>query len=134
MKSKPQIRIAHPTSDLARITAMYREGLGLEVIATFVDHAGFDGVILGTVGSGYHIEFTHCRKSPVLPSPSVEDLLVFYLPNQKEWQQLCETVLSVGFKQVSSFNPYWDNLGRTFEDFDGYRIVLQNAAYAPERK
>ncbi len=24
-------------------------------------------------------------------------------------------------------NPYWDKLGRTFEDPDGYRVVLQNA-------
>jgi len=132
MISKPQIRIAHPTSDLARITAMYRHGLGFDVIATFVNHDGFDGVILGTVGAGYHIEFTHCRKTTVVPSPTVEDLLVVYLPNQKEWQQLCRNLLSVGFKQVSSFNPYWDNLGRTFEDFDGYRIVLQNAIWQGE--
>jgi len=26
--------------------------------------------------------------------------------------------------------PYWDAHGRTFEDLDGYRVVLQNAAWA----
>ncbi|WP_207391648.1 hypothetical protein [Haematobacter massiliensis] len=34
-----------------------------------------------------------------------------------------------GYDPVPSFNPYWDRSGRTFEDPDGYRIVLQNAAW-----
>ena len=35
----------------------------------------------------------------------------------------------VRFMPVEAFNPYWDRLGKTFEDPDGYRIVLQNAAW-----
>lgn len=38
-------------------------------------------------------------------------------------------MVAAGFKQVTSFNPYWDMHGRTFEDNDGYRVVLQNAAW-----
>jgi hypothetical protein len=34
-----------------------------------------------------------------------------------------------GFAPVSSFNPYWDRDGLTFEDPDGYRAVLQNAPW-----
>ena len=34
-----------------------------------------------------------------------------------------------GAKATPSLNPYWDVSGRTFEDPDGYRIVLQNAAW-----
>jgi hypothetical protein len=34
-------------------------------------------------------------------------------------------MLAAGFKQVASFNPCWETRGRTFEDPDGYRIVLQ---------
>lgn len=30
-----------------------------------------------------------------------------------------------------SFNPYWDRLGVTFEDPDGYRVVLQRDAWEP---
>ncbi|WP_371418616.1 hypothetical protein [Acidisoma sp. S159] len=30
-----------------------------------------------------------------------------------------------GFPAVASFNPYWDQLGRTYEDPDGYRVVIQ---------
>jgi hypothetical protein len=34
-----------------------------------------------------------------------------------------------GFEPVKAFNPYWDREGGTFEDPDGYRIVLQQAAW-----
>jgi len=27
-------------------------------------------------------------------------------------------------------NPYWKRNGRTFEDVDGYRVVLQNGTWA----
>jgi len=27
---------------------------------------------------------------------------------------------------VKAFNPYWDRKGLTFEDPDGYRVVLEN--------
>ena len=36
-----------------------------------------------------------------------------------------------GFEPVTSFNPYWDVQGVTVEDPDGYRLVLQNAAWGP---
>ncbi|WP_425273700.1 hypothetical protein [Paraburkholderia hospita] len=32
-----------------------------------------------------------------------------------------------GFVRVAQPNRYWDVSGRTFEDPDGYRVVLQNA-------
>lgn len=34
-----------------------------------------------------------------------------------------------GFEPVASFNSYWDESGRTFEDPDGYRVVLQQASW-----
>ena len=38
-------------------------------------------------------------------------------------------MVACGYQPVKSFNPYWDVRGRTFEDADGYRIVLQQAAW-----
>ena len=35
-------------------------------------------------------------------------------------------MLQAGFKLVESYNNYWDINGNTFEDADGYRVVLQN--------
>jgi len=74
------LRIARPVSDLARTTTMYCHGLGLRIVGSFEDHDGFDGVMLGLKGSGYHFEFTHSRTHPVVPAPTPEDLLVFYVP------------------------------------------------------
>jgi catechol 2,3-dioxygenase-like lactoylglutathione lyase family enzyme len=124
------LRIARPVSDLAATQAMYCRGLGLRVIGSFEDHDGFDGVMLGVAGSNYHFEFTRCRSHPVVPTPTAEDLAVFYIPAPAEWQGACACMLAAGFRQVLAFNPYWDLRGRTYEDADGYRIVLQNAEWS----
>jgi catechol 2,3-dioxygenase-like lactoylglutathione lyase family enzyme len=127
--SAPQLRIARPVSDLARAETMYVAGLGLQRLGGFTDHAGFDGVMLGLPGAGYHFEFTLCRAHPVAPAPTADDLAVFYLPDAEQWEARCAAMLAAGFRAVPSFNPYWDRQGRTFEDADGYRVVLQNAEW-----
>lgn len=38
-------------------------------------------------------------------------------------------MLTAGFRAVASLNPYWELHGRTFEDPDGYRVVIQRAAW-----
>ena len=108
---------------------MYRGGLGLLELGRFEDHEGFDGVMLGTPRLPYHFEFTHCRANPVVPTQTPEDLIVFYLPDPIEWQRLCESMVAAGFAEVASFNPYWQRRGRTFEDPDQYRVVLQQAQW-----
>lgn len=125
----PHLRIARPVTDLARAARMYASGLGLSVIGSFEDHDGFDGVMLGEEGSCYHFEFTFCRRHPVTPAPTAEDLVVFYRPDAGEWEQCCANMLAAGFTPVKSFNPYWDLNGRTWEDADGYRVVLQRASW-----
>lgn len=123
------LRIARPVSNLSRTQAMYCEGLGLRVLGVFENHAGFDGLMLGSAGMGYHLEFTTCRAEPMTPRPTPEDLLVFYLPDHQEWQRRSADMLAAGFREVTPFNPYWAGRGRTFTDPDGYRVVLQNAAW-----
>ena len=119
------LRIARPVSDLASSTHMYWRGLGLRVIASFQGHAGFDGVMLGTAGADYHLEFTRHRSHAVQPTPIVEDLAVFYMPAVAEWRAACARMTAAGFQPVAPFNPYWKVHGRTFQDRDGYRLVLQ---------
>ncbi len=124
------LRIARPVKELEKSVQMYCQGLGLVEIGRFADHQGFDGVMLGRPGMGYHFEFTYCRVHPVTPAPTAEDLIVFYLPEAAEWERLCRSALAAGFVEVKSYNPYWDKQGRTFEDVDGYRVVLQCAAWS----
>lgn len=80
------LRIARPVNNLARTERMYRDGLDLSVLARFDDHDGFSGVMLGREGLDYHFEFTHCPDHPIAPSPTPEDLIVFYLPDRPEWE------------------------------------------------
>lgn len=123
------LRIARPVRNLTKTQDMYCRGLGLHVVGSFENHDGFDGVMLGIAGSIYHFEFTQCRKHPVVPTPTVEDLTVFYIPAPAEWKDACNNMLVAGFKQVEPFNPHWDVRGCTYEDQDGYRIVLQNTEW-----
>ncbi|WP_436180132.1 VOC family protein [Acidovorax sp. LjRoot66] len=53
----------------------------------------------------------------------------FYVPDAQAWQARCDATRSAGFVEVPSFNPYWNQSGRTFEDPDGYRVVIQCAAW-----
>jgi hypothetical protein len=55
------LRVARPTDHLAEVVRFYTEGLGLSWLEAFEDHEGFDGVMLGVPGAGYHIEITRKR-------------------------------------------------------------------------
>jgi len=125
----PHLRVARPVTDLQRSVTQYQQGLGLARIGGFVDHEGFDGVMLGHPAGGYHFEFTHCRHHPVAPSPTPEDLIVFYVPDEAAWAARCAALLTAGFREIEPFNAYWARAGRTFEDADGYRLVIQRAAW-----
>ena len=129
MKPGSTMRVARPTDNLATLAEMYVKGLGFVMLAEFKDHRGFDGVVLGHPRQRYHIEFTSQREHQVGKAPTQDHLLIFYLPNKDEWEAGCAQMISAGFRNVSSYNPYWDLQGRTFEDIDGYRVVLQNAAW-----
>jgi len=128
MKNIPKIRITRPTERLEVLRDLYASGLGLRVLGEFHDHDGFDGVMLGHPDHSWHLEFT-TSQHPAGNAPSEENLLVFYYPDTKEWKKRCDIMEAAGFKQVPSLNPYWDNSGRTYEDPDGYRVVIQNAEW-----
>ena len=129
MQAQPVLRVARPSNDLEALTRFYRDGLGLELLYRFEDHDGFDGIMLGFPGSPYHLEFTRAHGHPVGRAPSGDHLLVFYLPDEVEWRNAVARMKAAGFETVVSCNPYWDALGATFEDPDGYRIVLQQSRW-----
>ena len=83
--------------------------------------------MLGYAGSPYHLEFTHSEG--VTPSPTEEDLLVFYLPDVGQWQRQVAQLEGLGVLAVEPLNPYWSVHGKTFVDPDGYRVVLQNSSW-----
>ena len=127
--TEAHLRVARPTDDLAAVVRFYCDGLGFDVLFEFSDHDGFDGVMLGRSGAAYHLEFTRKAGHVAGRAPSEDNLLVFYLPDEAEWRAAVARLEAAGYAPVPAFNPYWDRQGRTFEDPDGYRVVLQNAAW-----
>jgi catechol 2,3-dioxygenase-like lactoylglutathione lyase family enzyme len=128
---KTQVRVVRPSDDLEPVVRFYCDGLGFEILYRFEDHEGFDGAILGHRGAAYHLAFVHKVGHRAGRAPSEDNLLVFYLPDADEWERAVRRLETLGHRPVKSFNPYWDNNGKTFEDPDGYRVVLQQTSWPP---
>jgi len=126
------VRVARPTDRLAEVVAFYRDGVGLAVLGGFRGHAGYDGVFLGLPGAGHHLEFTsHVAGSPC-PAPTRENLLVLYYDSAQEREAVVARLRARGEAVVEPENPYWTQIGAlTFEDPDGWRVVLAGAPWAP---
>jgi catechol 2,3-dioxygenase-like lactoylglutathione lyase family enzyme len=126
-----QVRISRPTDRLDDVVTFYRDGLGLTEIWSFEGHAGYDGVMLGLPGVGYHLEFTrHANGSPGA-APSKDNLLVLYLTEPGAVEAVAARLESRGHRSVEPENPYWKTNSITFEDPDGWRVVLvRGAAFA----
>jgi catechol 2,3-dioxygenase-like lactoylglutathione lyase family enzyme len=127
--TSPILRVARPTDNIDRLLPFYHDGLGLHVLYRFQGHDGFDGVMLGRAGAPYHFEFTRKHGHSAGRAPTEDNLLVFYHSDSAAWSAAVQRMREAGFAPVASFNPFWDRDGVTFEDPDGYRIVLQNAAW-----
>jgi len=115
-----QVRVARQSPRLRAVVAFYRDGLGLPEVDRFTGHAGYSGVMLDLPGTGAHLEFTatdHVRP----PTAHVEDLLVLYLGDR---DAVDRTLRRLAVTPVPSANPYWDEVGVTVVDPDGFRIVL----------
>jgi catechol 2,3-dioxygenase-like lactoylglutathione lyase family enzyme len=127
MQPQTILRVARPTNDLEAVVRFYRDGLGLAELDRFEDHDGFDGVMLGHTGAPYHFEFTRAHGHDAGRAPTQDNLTVFYLPERAAWEEAVSRMKSRGFLPVPSFNPFWDAQGMTFEDCDGYRVVLHHS-------
>ena len=123
------LRVARPSDRFDEVVRFYTEGLNLSVIGSFQNHEGFDGIMLGVPAASYHLEFTRKHGHRAGRAPTEDNLLVFYLPDKRAWQAAVDRMTASGYKTVPSYNPYWDQNGCTYEDPDGYRVVLQNSAW-----
>ncbi len=86
--------------------------------------------MLGHRDRSYHLEFTHHHGVIAGKAPTSDNLLVFYIADTAQWEETCKRMEEAGFVLVPSYNPYWDTAGKTFEDVDGYRVVLQNQEWS----
>lgn len=123
------LRIVRPTSSIPEIIRFYQGGLGFDTLLSFQNKNGLDAIMLGHKGFGYHLTFTQWKTLEDVRSPSEDNLLVFYLPDENDWHESIDRIAKAGYESVEPFNPYWNDKGKTFEDIDGYRIVLQHDAW-----
>jgi catechol 2,3-dioxygenase-like lactoylglutathione lyase family enzyme len=119
-----QLRVARHTERLDALVRFYRDGLGLTELGGFDDHDGYEGVFLEVPGTGAHLELT-AGGVHVAPVPHPESLLVLYLGDDRAVRAVADRL---GVEPVAPANPYWAEHGLTFEDPDGFRVVL-----VPER-
>jgi catechol 2,3-dioxygenase-like lactoylglutathione lyase family enzyme len=119
-----QVRFARPTQQLDAVIAFYHDGLGLNKLGEFRDHDGYDGVMLGLPGKTYHLEFTRHAAGRPCRAPSADNLLVLYVPDEAQVRAMRERLEGSGHAPVEPENPYWKQNGVTYEDPDGWRVVL----------
>jgi catechol 2,3-dioxygenase-like lactoylglutathione lyase family enzyme len=122
-----RVRIARATHQLEQVVAFYLDGLGLGVVERFEGHAGYAGVILKLPG-GAQLEFTQHESELRTSMPDADDLLVLYLPSSAAVEKLRKRIERLGHVCVRPGNPYWVGKSVTFEDPDGWRVVLCNSA------
>lgn len=118
-----KLRIARHTTDLNRIIDFYGRIMGLKILGEFREHQGYSGVFMGLPGADWHLEFT-VSDSPPIHHPDKDDLLVIYASSLDEFASLKKRFLSNKVKHVTPQNPFWEKNGLTFEDPDGYRVVI----------
>jgi catechol 2,3-dioxygenase-like lactoylglutathione lyase family enzyme len=121
-----QVRIARHSKDLTKIHEFYVDCLGLKVVTSFSDHAGYSGIVLSLPDPRYHLEFTTSTAKTEMPSPNGGDLLVFYIPDESSVTSLVTKLGQFGNLPIEPENPYWVGKSFTFLDPDGWRIVLCN--------
>lgn len=123
-----QIRVARHTDRLPDLVTFYRDGIGLREVGGFRDHDGYDGVFLEIPGTGAHLEFTSGGGHRA-PTPHAESLLVLYLGDR---QAVRAVAARLDAEPVEPANPYWAEHAVTFEDPDGFRVVLVPEAWASD--
>lgn len=124
-----QFRIARPTNQLEKVLHFYQDGLKLPLIGRFENHNGYSGIILGLPDHQYQLEFTSYADGTPCPAPSKDNLLVFYFDTEEKYKEIQHCIERIGYQPVEPENPYWKTNSLTYEDPDGWRVVLFNGLY-----
>ena len=126
------LRIARPTHDLARAERFYVDGLGFAVLQRGKGRSEGERNLLmvGLPGATWHLELIHDTARQVDPVITPDDLFVLYLSAPID-PALIARIEAAGGTRVPAHNPYWDQIGVTVEDPDGYRLVLCEREWTP---
>lgn len=117
--------MARHTFALKPLVDFYVNIIGLEVLGTFENHSGYDGIFLGKKGLDWHLEFTSTHE-PVEHAFKEEEMFVFYPTSQKEYVEIVERISDNQLSVLQAKNPYWNANGITIKDPDGFLVVISN--------
>lgn len=116
-------RNARHTQNLESIISFYTSILRFNILGSFENHNGYDGVFLGKENTDWHLEFTSTNE--VINSKYDEDdILVFYPTNEKEYEQIVKNIKENNIEILLSKNPYWKENGILIQDPDKFNIII----------
>jgi catechol 2,3-dioxygenase-like lactoylglutathione lyase family enzyme len=126
------LRIARPSRDLAAAERFYVDGLGFHVLqrGRGMSTGQRNLLMVGLPDAAWHFELIHDTARTVEPVLTPDDLWVLYLDAPVDLAVI-ERIEHAGGKRVAAHNPWWDQIGVTIEDPDGYRLVLCERAWQP---
>jgi catechol 2,3-dioxygenase-like lactoylglutathione lyase family enzyme len=127
MPGTAKLGIVRQTNKLEEVVKFYRDGLGLAELHRLENQGRVDGVILGLPGAPCYLEFTDAHGHLVRRAASADNGFVVCLSNEGEWTEAVARMGKSGYNVVPASNPFCSQHELTFEDPDGYRVVLQHA-------
>ncbi len=132
MKPLPtsHLRIARPSHDLRASQRFWVDGLGLDILfrADSTAEGGRPLLMVGWPDAAWHLELVGDPENATPATPTEEDLLVLYVNGEVD-EDVVGRLVDAGGTRVSARNPYWDRLGVTIADPDGYRLVLASLSW-----
>ncbi|QNL48114.1 VOC family protein [Olivibacter sp. SDN3] len=120
-----ELRIARHTNDLGLLIAFYMRIFDLNILGSFENHDGYDGVFLGKTDLDWHLEFTSSSEK-IDFNFGEDDLLVFYPKTTEEYKRIMGNIEQHNIATLTPKNPYWEHNGIMIADPDGYRIVISD--------
>ncbi|GGF81054.1 VOC family protein [Wenyingzhuangia marina] len=118
-------RAARHTHNLEVISKFYVDVLNLELLGSFKNHDGYDGVFIGKQECDWHLEFT-ISKHKAQHTFDEDDLFVFYPQNEKEYSLILKNIHQNNISLSVPKNPYWAKNGILIQDPDGYNIIISH--------
>ncbi len=117
-------RYARHTDNLESLKLFYTEVLRLEVLGSFEDHDGFDGVFIGRAFTDWHLEFTSTNES-VAKNFDENNPLVFYVSSPIELDTIKKNIKLHNIPVHKHPNPYWSKHNAIFvKDPDGFPVIV----------
>ncbi|MFW0795014.1 VOC family protein [Gordonia sp. CPCC 205515] len=114
---------ARPTANFDAVVHFYGDDLGLPILAHWLNHDGYDGVVFGLPDARVQMELL--RHGDRIPEPHPENQLVLYLGTPEAVRSATRRLVDRGHRPVPAANPYWTaHRAVCFEDPDGWVVVL----------